>query len=183
MAELVFKCNDGRSIERIEITPERAWGMCYGMILRDMHAKKLDGLGVFGCRVSGDHVMTYIDIGEPQQIHITNDAGVYLVYGESWEDCSDPLGENKLNFVGRLAREYGPMDQRTLERFITCADEDDTPHLHLSVDVTRQRNVRAEECMLHGSDPAEWQYEDAPLAITRSGYASAQVQEVMPCTS
>ena len=129
---------------RLNMTPRRAWGLCYGAILRDMHIRKLDALPLaVEAAGEGESVRPVIsvqfDLAHNRTVHV-DDAGVWVHYGRSFGDITDIAGTDSLEEIVSLARWYGPFDQRTYEKFLHEARPHEVPHVRMPAILEQERN-------------------------------------------
>lgn len=142
--ELVLRreYEDGRF--RLNMTPRRAWGFCYGAILREMHIRKLDALPL-GDEALGEResvrpvISAQFDLAHGRTVHV-DDEGVWVRYGRSFRDITTRALTSDLEEIVCLARWYGPFDQRTYEKFLHEARPHEVPHVRMPAILERERN-------------------------------------------
>ncbi len=131
MRVLVFKRKHEDGTDELRMTPRRAWGICYGHILRDMHARKINESTWPGVpEDAGGSVQVHYNLENDRQLTVDED-GIYLVYGSTWADISEYVGSVKLNRLMEVARWYGPFNSRMLATFIATANDAELPHVHM----------------------------------------------------
>ncbi len=149
MKELVLmrKHEDGRI--RIRMTPRKAWGICYGYILRDMHIRKLDNrdLGPFAPDGSAQSVSPVVDVQfdltNGRTIHV-DEAGLWIHYGNSFAETTEPACSDTLEELMALARWYGPFNQSMLDRYMEDIRPYEVPHVRMPGILEEERREFAE---------------------------------------